>query len=58
MGRGGEVREQFFVPIFTFTADVCNIKQYHTYNLHMKPGIPMYKHTESRRSTGCGCCVA
>ena len=46
MGKGGEVRERFFVPIFTFTADVCKIK-FSTILIYyiIKVFIPMYKHT-------------
>ena len=42
-GGGGEVREQFFVTIFSSTANVSNIQQ-HLYYI-VKVLIPMYKHT-------------
>ena len=47
LGGGGEVREQFFVPIFTFTADdLCNIKQYNTIHIiYMCEGLNSYVHT-------------
>ena len=59
-GEGGsEVRERFFVLIFTFTADVCKIKFIAILILLHNKGfpIPMYKPT-SRSLTGCVCCVA
>ena len=55
-GGVGEAREGRFVPILSFTADECNIKQYFYYII--KVLIPRYKQTKSRRSTGCACCVA
>jgi hypothetical protein len=51
MGRGGEVREQFFVTIFASAAYVSNIQQHLSYIV--KVLIPMYKHTKSRMLKDC-----